>query len=220
MLGMKKPLTCMAILIAIAAPSYGAERQMTRGLSNQRADGTPGINYQGGVAGYTGAVQDADSIGMDVTPPEQVKANAEAESARLKADAERERAVAKDRQQAIQRQQAALRAQREAERLQAQQKRTSNLRTMQQAPARQQENPRDLYGGQTKPGDLNMACGSKGFGADYVTGNCVSPRGQQTNPQNLYPPFGSPLPKPQPGSLMMRCGAMGRSADFVTGRCN
>jgi len=89
----------------------------------------------------------------------------------------------------------------------------------QPAPAQQPTPAQDQFGGRNSPGDLINACGSKGLAVDFVTGNCVAPRGQQVNPQNLYPPFTAPLPKPQPNDLIMRCGAQGRSADFVTGRC-
>jgi len=76
-----------------------------------------------------------------------------------------------------------------------------------------------LFGGRNNPGDLVYACGSKGLAVDFVTGNCVAPRGQQINAQNLYPPFTALLPKPEPHDLIMRCGVQGRSADVVTGRC-
>jgi hypothetical protein len=50
----------------------------------------------------------------------------------------------------------------------------------------QSQNPtpqfRDIYGGQSAPGQLNMACGQQGMIPDYVTGNCISPQGRQTNP--------------------------------------
>ena len=65
----------------------------------------------------------------------------------------------------------------------------------------------------------DAAKADKGFTADFVTGNCVSPQGRQANPQNLYPPFAAPLPTSQPSDLIIRCGAMGRGADFATGRC-
>jgi hypothetical protein len=87
------------------------------------------------------------------------------------------------------------------------------------SPDQQPAPTQDLFGGRNNPGDLIYACGSKGLAVDFVTGNCVAPRGQQINPQNLYPPFTAPLPKPEPHDLIMLCGVQGRSADVVTGRC-
>lgn len=64
---------------------------------------------------------------------------------------------------------------------------------------------------------LVFACGSKGMSADFATGNCISPTGNQVNPLNLYPPFQAPVLKPSSGELILRC--QGRAVDFVTGRC-
>jgi hypothetical protein len=79
--------------------------------------------------------------------------------------------------------------------------------------------PQDPFGSRNNPGDLIYVCGSKGLAVDLATGNCVASRGQQINPQNLYPPFTALLPKPEPRDLILRCGVQGRSADVVTGRC-
>lgn len=65
--------------------------------------------------------------------------------------------------------------------------------------------------------DLVFVCGSAGMGVDFVTGNCVSSRGNQVNPYNLYPPFMAPLPRPSPSDTIMRC--RGRAVDFVTSCC-
>jgi hypothetical protein len=53
----------------------------------------------------------------------------------------------------------------------------------------------DSYGGRNRAADLVRACGAKGLGVDFVTGNCVSPQGRQINPHNLYQPFTAPLPQ-------------------------
>lgn len=82
-------------------------------------------------------------------------------------------------------------------------------------PARSLQTPRPEPS--DREGDLIFACGSKGLGADFVTGNCVSTSGRQVNPFNLYPPFQIPLPQPSPSELILRCA--GRAVDFVTGRC-
>jgi hypothetical protein len=58
------------------------------------------------------------------------------------------------------------------------------------------------------------------YGAQLPAGMSQLPqRGQQINPQNLYPPFTAPLPKPEPHDLIMYCGVQGRSADVIAGRC-
>jgi hypothetical protein len=209
-----------------AAASRDVGQQMTRGLTNQKPDGTPGINYQGGIAGYAGPTRDGNSIGTDVTSLEQLRANAEAEIARQKAAIERQRAelIEKQNQQrAIQQDEA---AKREAARAQAQQARKAerNQHSFKfDVPAQVSRGGSPAAAGsggtQQNTGDLIMACGAKGFTADFASGNCVSPQGRQTNPHNLYPPFAAPLPTPQPGDLIMRCGAIGRGVDFVTGRC-
>lgn len=87
------------------------------------------------------------------------------------------------------------------------------------SPDQQPAPTQNLFGGRNNPGDLVYACGVKGLVVDFVTGNCVAPRGQQINAHNLYPPFTALLPKPEPHDLIMRCGVQGRSADVVTGRC-
>jgi hypothetical protein len=87
------------------------------------------------------------------------------------------------------------------------------------SPDQQPAPTQDLFGGRNNPGDLIYACGSKGLAVDFVTGNCVASRGQQINPQNLYPPFTALPPKPEPHDLIMRCGVEGRSADVIAGRC-
>jgi hypothetical protein len=71
--------------------SHAAEQSMTRGLTNQRPDGTPGVTYQGGVAGYAGPQRDSETIGADVTPPEQARRNAENDKSR--AESNRQRAL-------------------------------------------------------------------------------------------------------------------------------
>lgn len=73
--------------------------------------------------------------------------------------------------------------------------------------------------GQRNDSNLVFACGSKGMGVDFVSGNCVSRSGNQVNPFDLYPPFQAPLQKPSSGDLIMRCSLQGRTPDFATGRC-
>lgn len=70
---------------------------------------------------------------------------------------------------------------------------------------------------QRNDSNLVFACGSKGMGVDFATGNCVSQSGNQVSPFNLYPPFQAPLQKPSNEELIVRC--QGRAVDFVTGRC-
>jgi len=126
-----------------------------------------------------------------------------------------ERKQLENQQQVIRNQQAAIQAQREAVQVQRQ-----TAQALQAEAARQQQgNPQEIYGGENTSNQLIQACGAKGLGVDFVTGNCVSPRGGQINPQNLYQPFTAPLPQPGSDELIMRCGAQGRVADFVTGRC-
>lgn len=128
-----------------------------------------------------------------------------------------ERKQLENQQQAIRNQQAAIRAQREALEVQRQ---TAVIEAVQAEATRQQQgNRQEIYDGENTSNPLIQACGAKGLGVDFVTGNCVSPRGGQINPQNLYQPFAAPLPKPDPSELVMRCGAQGRAADFATGRC-
>lgn len=216
-----------------------SSHQMTQGLSNRRADGTVWLNFEGGVSGYAGPMRDTGSIGTDMTSPEQAKINAE--NTKRQAAIERERALTERAAQARRAQREAQANMRATEQQRADLARfceskrmsvdyksmscvsdggTNRRRTsVTRSGVPQQENPRDLYGGQNSPGDLISACGAKGFTADFVTGNCISPQGRQSNPHNLYPPFVAPLPKPQPNELIMRCGAMGRAADFATGRC-
>jgi len=65
--------------------------------------------------------------------------------------------------------------------------------------------------------NLVYICGKAGMGVDFVTMNCTKSDGSQVNPYNLYPPFQSPLGKPDPSESIMRC--QGKAVDFVTGKC-
>jgi hypothetical protein len=85
-------------------------------------------------------------------------------------------------------------------------------------PGRTQED-NTLYNtkGKANATDLVFICGKAGMAVDFVTKNCTKPDGSQVNPYSLYPPFQSPLGKPDPSESIMRCE--GRAVDFVTGRC-
>lgn len=72
---MKHFLIAVAILIGVGATSQAAEKQrgtstpeqtladqqMTQGLTNETPSGVPGLNYQGGVAGYAGPNRPSDN---------------------------------------------------------------------------------------------------------------------------------------------------------------
>ena len=65
---MKRFLTAVAIILSACA-AYAqekplaqklADQQMTRGLTTETSTGAPGLNYQGGVAGYAGPTRPSD----------------------------------------------------------------------------------------------------------------------------------------------------------------
>jgi len=67
---MKQFLITVATLISICATSHAAEQplaqkladqKMTQGLTNETSTGVPGLNYQGGVAGYAGPTRSSDN---------------------------------------------------------------------------------------------------------------------------------------------------------------
>jgi hypothetical protein len=220
-------------VVLLPVPSLGQQRpvaeklsqdKMTQGLTNQRADGTAGINYQGGVAGYAGRMRDGSTIGTDVTSPEQLQTNVEANIARQKAAIERQRAelIEQQKRQRIQQYQA---AQREA--VWAQTQDTSNLNAH----------------------DLARLCESKGMGVDHGSNTCIQMGGFSRGggsiavwerPRNVEPqnspaqtsPGGSPTglssfgsgpptrsARSNSGDLLMACAAKGFTADFATGNC-
>jgi hypothetical protein len=189
-------------------------QQMTKGLTNENVNGVPGLNFQGGVAGYAGPPRPSDMAIRSAVYPSPGSAP-EVEYNEAIQQAEHERRAEEIRQRALQQQQREIQIQPQRTRTQVH----SPVRQdngMQITPRRQQD--RGVYGGD-QTGGLVAACGRKGLGVDFVTGSCVSHGGGQINPHNLYPPFMTPLPKPNAGDLIQRCGAQGRTADFVTGRC-
>jgi hypothetical protein len=211
----------------LTEPSPPIQQSMTRGLIQDKANSgnLTGLTYQGPLAGYEGPTRPSDVPGRFVVPlmpPE--RANTYDPRQAIRHNAQQSDITEQQSQKAtiqalrqppgIQtRQQDAARRQLEIEHQDMQNQQAARqaavLQAQQAAAARRQQGNQQLI----------QACGAKGLGVDFVTGNCVSPRGTQINPHNLYQPFTAPLPQPNSNELSIRCGALGRAPDFATGRC-
>jgi hypothetical protein len=224
-------LITLVIVVGISSTSYGQdlpndsnstpvrlspdERQLAEKLTSEKMTQglTSGLNFLGGVAGYAGPPRASDipsqQIGTSIPPG---KANADDQPQEIRNSVRQKTA---DRQKAFVEQQD-IQAQEKAQVHEAE--RQAAIRRAQEAEAIRRARETEALR-QNNANALIQACRAKGLRVDFVTGNCLTSRGRQINPQNLYSPFTAPLAQSNPSELITRCGALGRAADFVTGRC-
>jgi hypothetical protein len=187
-------------------------QQMTNGLTNENASGVPGLNFQGGVAGYVGPPRPSDMASPTAIYPAP---GSDMQADQYEAIQEAERRAEEMRLRALQQQQRAVQAQRARPRAQVQD--TSRLNAH----------------------DLARYCESKGLGVNHNTNSCISMGGlsrgggsvatwerEPDQPyQNRVQSRFQRIPQDrdmyggrnQAGSLITACKGLG--VNFVTGNC-